>query len=193
MITMLRKAGTGRLGNGDRVVWTVAEGAQGRRWRWTHTNDVGIVAVGLLELGPDGRPMRLELAGPAGLLTLHPSADARELHGNVASSLGMRHIRIPWSGAHALIVEGEPLVAAAMCHRLSGALGPGGETDIQVVVVEPGYALRDCRSRVTRDSGVRWRMDSSPHPKVRLAIDADGVPVGLQDEAAWPLEDAPPE
>ena len=189
MITMLRKAGTGRFGNGDRVVWTVAEGAKGRRWRWTHTNDVGIVAAGLLELDTNGRPAKLELAGPAGMLTLHPTTDERELHGNVAGAFGMRHIRMPWSPGHALIVEGEPLVAAAMCQQLAGAIGPGGEADIPVVVVEPGYALRDCRSRVTRDGEQRWRMESSPHPKVRLAIDTHGLPVGLQDEAIWPLED----
>jgi hypothetical protein len=186
---MLRKAGTGRFGNGDRLVWTVAEGAKGRRWRWTHTNDIGIVAVGLLELDEDGRPMKLELAGPAGMLTLHPSGDERELHGNVASPQGMRHIRVPWTNAHVLIVEGEALVAAAMCHRLAKAIGPGGETELRAVVVEPGYALRDCRVRVQRDGPERWRMDASPHPKVRLAIDADGAPVGMRDEASWALED----
>jgi hypothetical protein len=186
---MLRKAGTGRFGNGDRLIWTMAEGAKGRRWRWTHANDVGIVAAGLLELDPDGRLARFELAGAAGLLTLHPSADGTELHGNIASLFGMRHIRRPWSTAHALIVEGEPLVAAAMCHRLAGGIGPGGHTDVAAVVVEPGYALRDCRSRVVRDSVERWRMESSPHPKVRLAIDTDGLPVGMQDDATWPLED----
>jgi hypothetical protein len=189
---MLRKAGTGRFGNGDRLVWTVAEGAKGRRWRWTHTNDGGIVAVGLLELDADGRPTKLELAGPAGMLTLHPSADDRALLGNIASPQGMRHIRMPWSDGHALVVEGEPLVAAAMCHRLAGAIGPGGEADLRVVVVEPGYALRDCRSKVMRDSVERWRLEASPHPKVRLAIDADGVPVGMQDDASWPLEDELP-
>ena len=191
MIAMLRQAGTGRFGNGSRVVWTVAEGVRGRRWRWTHTSDAGIVAVGLLELGTDGRLAKLELAGPAGLLTLHPAKDEQELHGNVATAHGMRHLRLPWSPAHELIVEGEPLVAAAACHRLAGAIGPGGGADIPVLVIESGYGMRDCRSHVSRDTVERWRMDVSPHPKVRLAIDAQGVPVGLDDESTWPLEDDP--
>jgi hypothetical protein len=59
------------------------------------------------------------------------------------------------------------------------------------VVVEPGYALRSCRTRVLRDSIDRWRLECSPHPRVRLAIDADGTPIGMQDDATWPLEDDP--
>jgi hypothetical protein len=184
----IRRAGTGRLGQGARLVWTVAEGAKGRRWRWTHTGDTGLSTVGLMELDTDGRLTKVELASPVGLLTLHPEASDTELHGNVATCEGMRHLRLRWSPTAQLIVEGAPLVAAAAAHRLARSVEPGGQRDLSVVVVEPAYTLREARAQVIRENEHRWRIDVVPRPHVRLAVDDDGLPVGLTDEASWPLE-----
>jgi hypothetical protein len=187
MITLLRRAGTGRLADGSRLIWTVAEGGRGRRWRWSHTTDAGLALVGLLELAPDGGFAKLELGSALGLLTLHPEGEA-EAHGNVASSFGMRHLRFGWSDRHVVLAEGEPLIAAAACHRLAGAVGVGSSQDRSVLFVEAALTVRECTGRFTRESETRWRVELSPSPRFGLAIDDAGLPVGLQDEADWPLE-----
>jgi hypothetical protein len=188
VMTLLRRAGSGRLTDGSRLVWTVAEGSRGRRWRWTHTTNAGLCAVGLLELDEDGDFARLELGSPVGLLTLHVDDAGGEVHGNVAGPDGMRHLRLPWSRDDSLLVEGEPLVAAAMCHRLAGRIDPRPAHEHGVILVEPSFVVRDTRGAFVRDSETRWRIELSQARRFRIAIDGQGLPTGLADEASWPLE-----
>ena len=89
----LRRAGAGGLVDGSHVVWSVAEGRRGRRWREVRTApDGGVVSSLLLETDPDGRFSHTELATPAGLLTLHPEGnDEAILRWNTCARLIMRH------------------------------------------------------------------------------------------------------
>jgi hypothetical protein len=188
VITLLRRAGSGRLTDGSRLVWTVAEGSRGRRWRWTRTTNAGLASVGLLELDEEGAFSRLELGGPAGLLTLHVDHSGNEVHGNVAAPGGMRHLRFPWARDDLLLVDGEPLVAAAMCHRFAHRIQPGPAREHGVLLVEASYVVRDSRGSCMRESDTRWRLELSQGRRFRIAIDDHGLPTGLQDEASWPLE-----
>jgi hypothetical protein len=188
VITLLRRAGSGRLSDGSRLVWTVAEGGRGRRWRWTHTTDSGLATVGLLELDVEGAFARLELGSAVGLLTLHVDHSGSEVHGNVAAASGMRHLRFPWSSDNLVVVDGEPLVAAAMCFRLAGRSDGRPTREQAILLVEPSYVIRDTLGHCTRESDARWRIEMSQARRIRIAIDAQGLPTGLEDESSWPLE-----
>ena len=110
--SFLRRAGTGTLADGTVVTWSVAEGARGRRWRWTlAANDV-LRHVGLIELDAEGRFERLELETLTGMLTLHPDGDGRWAHGNVVRDGGVEPVAIAWSSADALGIEGDAFGSA---------------------------------------------------------------------------------
>ena len=93
-MTPIRAGGRAVLPTGATVVWSVAEGLRGRRWRELVTVGGSFRRSMLLEASPAGRVTRLELSTAAGLLTLHPDADSRELHGNVVTPTGIRHLAL---------------------------------------------------------------------------------------------------
>ena len=70
----MRLAGALGLADGAWLTWSVADGRRGRRWRAVSTLAGAITHALLLEVDLAGRPARLELTTPAGMLTLHPSA-----------------------------------------------------------------------------------------------------------------------
>ncbi len=124
----LRRAGRLEGGGGETVVWSVAEGRRGRRWRSIRCDSGGrLVSDLLLEADPEGRWTRLELATAAGILTLHPEPDGGAVHGNVVTGEGVVPLAFDWSPAHRLVVAGEPVAAAALGvpDGVSGAPGPG--------------------------------------------------------------------
>ena len=188
VITLLRRAGSGRLTDGSRLVWTVAEGSRGRRWRWTHTSDVGLSSVGLLELDEQGGFSRLELGSAVGLLTLHVGHGRRR---------GQRQRRGPVGDA------APPVPVVARCsgpggRRAAGRRGhvpsPGGPARGET---EP--ARRAARGAVIR----RARHDRPVHARVghpladralrRLAGSGSrstgrGCPPGSGTSRTWPLE-----
>src|SRR5512147_136645 len=88
----LRRAGAGTLADGSQLVWSVADGHRGRRWRAVAGLNGVITHALLLEVDVAGRPAKLELATPAGLLTLHPEEGSGRLHGNVVTEAGVRHL-----------------------------------------------------------------------------------------------------
>src|SRR6266496_1610198 len=96
----VRTAGRLRLPDDAEVLWSMAEGAQGRRWRATSTLDGAVTHALLLEVGTDLRPTRLELTTAAGMLTLHPGHDRRVVEGNIVHPGGVRPLRYPWSAEH---------------------------------------------------------------------------------------------
>jgi hypothetical protein len=156
----LRLAGRGRLEDGGLVSWTLAEGARGRRWRWTVV-DVGIVRhVGLVELDVEGRLARLELASSDGLLTLHPSADRSELHGNVVTPSGVRHLAFPADRTTDVAIASDGFACAL--------LGVGEGTCVWI------------------RSGLSVEANDRRPP--RLALDYRGVPA-LAGATQWPLEE----
>jgi hypothetical protein len=140
MTDWLRRAGRGRVADGGLVVWSVAEGIRGRRWRWTVTERGGLVVSGLAERLPSGAFGRLELAVAGGLLTFHPDPGSASAHGNIVASDGVRPIAIEWDERWGVGIEGDPFGSAA-CGWSGGGLivsyrdglawrGPGRDADI---------------------------------------------------------------
>ena len=127
----LRRAGRLDLGGGETVLWSVAEGHRGRRWRSLRRDGSHrlisdlLISDLLLEVDQDGRWTRLELATARGILTLHPEADGTEVHGNVVTPDGVVPLAFAWSPQHRLAVVGEPVAAAALGIANAAARSPG--------------------------------------------------------------------
>jgi hypothetical protein len=178
MADRVRRAGTGRFVDGTDVVWTVAEGQRGRRWREARSRDGVIVSSLLLETDMERRFAHLELSTPSGLLTLHPEPDGT-LHGNAVTAAGVHHIEgIAWPVGCLLVVDGSAIsIAAAAWQIRSGAAEPGATTERRpIVMINPAL---DVRAATIPPDGL------SHDP-----IDADGLPI-LTDGQTWPLEIAP--
>lgn len=187
MTAFLRRAGTGRLADGAMLTWSVADGRRGRRWRAVATTDGGITHALLLEVDLAGRPSRLELTTPAGLLTLHPDADGSSLHGNVVSADGMRHLALPWSHEHGLSVDGRPIADAVTAHRLARDCGVGESRLVSLVAIGPDLAIREREVRFERARSDLWQI-ADPAGERTLAVDPRGIPAGLAEPREWPLE-----
>ena len=159
MTDWLRRAGGGLLPDGAGVVWSVAGGDRGRRWRWTVTRDGHLESVGLIELRPSGALARLELAAPGVLVTFHPEPDEWMAHGNVVTGEGVEPIAIDWQPGWTVAIAGDPFGSAVAGWRGRGVVvGPNGITP-----------------------------DSDPAPTAS-PVDGRGVPIlGVAEE--WPLED----
>jgi len=155
----LRRAGTGTLADSSVVMWSVAEGARGRRWRWTLASAAGLRHAGLIELDAEGRFARLELETGEGMLTLHPDPDRQFVHGNIVRPRGVDPVEVAWSDDDGLAIERDPFGSAVAGRRGSGW------------VVGPDLQLR-------REDGEDTRA---------LELDERGVP-RLDDAREWPLE-----
>lgn len=116
----LRLGGCGVGLDGEQLVWSVAEGARGGRWREVASLGGAVRRSVLLEISPAGRVTRLELATAAGLLTLHPEPDESALHGNVVTTDGIRHVALAWSPDHHLLVLASPAAAAVIVRAVAG-------------------------------------------------------------------------
>jgi hypothetical protein len=163
----LRRAGRGHLVDGSVVTWSVAEGSKGRRWREVVVRDGTVVHSLLLETFPDGRFAHLELSTAAGLLTLHPEADAA-LHGNAVTGEGVTHVvGLPWPDGSVLLVEGSAIsrvaAAATIDERASAVTAVRVASDLDLAPA----------TVVGRD--------------VRASVDASGLPL-LDGAETWPLE-----
>jgi hypothetical protein len=187
----LRRAGAGgRLADGSILIWSVADGRRGRRWRAVATRDGAITHALLLEVDVKGRPAKVELATPGGLLTLHPEEGSGQLHGNVVTAEGVRHLALAWSGEHGLEVEGRPIASAVTARRLTSSTPVGEGRAVPVVVIGPHLSVVEESWRYTRTGEGEWRVESAsgePPPWV-LRIDPRGVPRLSGDAREWPLE-----
>ena len=136
----------------------------------------------LLELDPAGRPNRLELTTPAGLLTLHPSSDGQEIHGNVVTTTGegVRPLAFDWGPEHELEVAGRPLATLVALHRRRDRVPLGASEDVAVLAIGPGLDVAVATRRVTRLAATRWRAGAA-----ELEMDEDGLTLG---GVRWPLE-----
>jgi hypothetical protein len=123
------------------------------------TDDGRLRHVALVEIDPTGRFARLELASPAGMLTLHPDPDGRSIHGNVVSADGVRPLSFDWSPTAALAIAGDPFGSAIL------QIGMGAST----LIVQPRLDV------VAGDGGPA------------LERDRRDVPI-LSDAREWPLE-----
>jgi hypothetical protein len=187
MTTHVRRGGRGTLPDGAQLTWSLAEGARGRRWRASRVRDGRLDGTILLETDAVGRPARLELGTADGLLTLHPDRGERELHGNVVTPDGIRHLRLDWSPAHELIVDGFPVALLAAVRRLEAAIPVGETVERSAVIVDSSLRCHVATIRLTRLDERRWRAEGEGSA-VGVAIDADGAPAGLEHAEEWPLE-----
>ena len=190
MTDYLRRAGTGTLADGSRLVWSVADGSRGRRWRAVASANGIISHALLLEVDVSGRPSRLELTTPAGMLTLHPEQGSGGLHGNVVTAVGVRHLALPWSAEHGLEVDGRPVAAAVTAHRLSGSVAVGEGRTVPVVVIAPDLEVAETARQYVRVGAGEWWIESASGDAVVtvLRIDEHGAPVPQRDAREWPLE-----
>jgi hypothetical protein len=181
---LVRLAGELELADGSLLTWSVADGTRGRRWRGVSVAGGVISHVVLLEVDAAGRPSRLELTTQAGLLTLHPSSDGHEIHGNVVTTTGegVRPLAFAWGPEHELEVAGRPLTTAVGLHRRRDRVSVGSDEAIEVLSIGPGLEVSAAKRRVVRLSETRWRVGA-----VELDIDEVGLPLG---GVRWPLEPA---
>jgi hypothetical protein len=159
----LRRAGAGTGSDGSLILWSVAEGRRGRRWREVVRTGEGIRSSLLLELDPTGRFSHLELSTAAGLLTLHPEGDGT-LHGNAVTSAGIAHVvGLPWQPDVGIWLDGSGINAAA-ARRADGTVASD--------CLRIGLDLTLARESMQIDPG---------------AVDREGLPV-LDGGTTWPLE-----
>ena len=189
MTGMVRRGGQATLADGTEVVWSVADGRRGRRWRSTMTRDGTLAATMLLEVGADGRPARLELATAAGLLTLHPEPTG-SLHGNAVTADGVRHLAFDWSPEHELEVDGLPIGQAVAARRLAASMAVGEGTTVPVVTAGLDLSVRESRRRYLREGETSWRIEGDGDPE-SLAIDERGIPRWAIQAGDWALEREP--
>lgn len=181
----IRQAGRLVDPDGRTRLWTVAEGTRGRRWRERWSGPDGDVAL-LLETDPRGAWRKLELAGPTGLLTLHPEDDDTAVHGNIATAQGIRHLTFPWGPAHRLHVAGSVATLVVLAQRLAGDVAAGeGTRQAGLVVADDGDVRPACLvvSRMEHDT---WAVQVGERTD-RVRLDGAGLPTG-DAGASWPLE-----
>jgi hypothetical protein len=186
MSAMIRRGGRVTLPDGSDVVWSVADGRRGRRWRVATLRAGVLTSSLLLEVGVDGRLDRLELTTPAGLLTLHPEATG-SLHGNVVTGTGVRHLAFPWSDDHGLEIEGLALPSAVTAGRLAAQTVAGEGRTVSVVVVGAHLSVRAGERRYTRLDDLTWRIEGDGGAET-LVVDGRGLPVWSASAWEWPLE-----
>lgn len=189
MSELVRRAGRIGQADGNIVLWSVADGRRGRRWRVAVVRDGGLVSSTLLEVSPEGRPVRLELTTSVGLLTLHPEASG-DLHGNAVTQGGVRHLRHAWSDEHELVVDGVPVLGGVTAQRLAGSTPAGEGRTVPVVAVGLDLAIREGVRTFHRLDAITWRIDGGADPET-MTIDAGGIPRWSGDADEWPLEISP--
>lgn len=184
----LRVGGRIVLSDGGTIIWSVAEGRSGRRWRAVTTRNGSTASDLLLETGADGRPTRLELATASGLLTLHPEADGSTLHGNTVTAAGIRHHDIPWSVNHILLIERSPLAEAAAVRRLAGRLGVGEGGWFGSILVDMALVPRPGQALIVRSADLSYTIAMPAIDDERtIEIDEAGLPSGGAI-SIWELE-----
>ena len=133
--------------------------------------------------------MRLEIAAPAGLLTLHPGPDPTMLHGNVVRPTGIEHVALPWSPGHALLAGASPITGAVAASWLAHRIGVGEGDRFPAVEVGDDLTIRRATWRAARVADRRWLLLAADRGvALTVTLDDDGAPAGLEDAAAWPLE-----
>jgi hypothetical protein len=168
----------------------MADGTRGRRWRAiTTTADGHLVQALLLEVGADGRVSKVEVAAPAGLLTLHPGLGGSILHGNVVRAAGIEHVTLPWARGNVLVAGASPVTGVVAARSLEGVVGVGDGASFTVVEIADDLTIRRATWRAARVGERRWLLLAADGgPSVTVTLDDDGAPAGLDDADGWPLE-----
>jgi hypothetical protein len=185
----VRIGGRAVLPDGADLVWSVAGGLRGRRWREAVSRGGGVERSLMLEASPVGGPIRLEMTSRGGLLTLHPSSDERELHGNVVTPAGVRHLRFDWSFEHELFVVGSPAAAAVALRRFADIVAVGESRPVPVIWVDDALEPRPGAWQLTRTGPETWSLgDLAGGESTEVRVDVDGIPV-LAGGERWALQD----
>jgi hypothetical protein len=175
----VRRAGVARLADGAELVWSVADGRRGRRWRAVTKRDGAVAASILLEVDPDGRPARFELSTGTGLLTLHPEPTGL-LHGNAVTGAGVRHLTMAWSEDHDLEFEPLAIGSAVTAHRIGGSLPTGEGRTVPIIAIGLDLEVRETSRRYERLDTATWRIEGDGDART-LEVDERGLP-------RWPVE-----
>jgi hypothetical protein len=179
----LRVGGRGQGADGASVIWSVAEGGGGRRWREVRNAGQAVASSLLLETDPAGRFAHLELSTPSGLLTLHPEADGT-LHGHAVVSDGVEHVRgLAWDADAIPLLEGSTVCRAAAIQVLDETLEPFSSRAHLAAVIPPTLWLEVKPVRIERVDADTWRFGAEEP----FAVDRRGLPV-LRGGEIWPLE-----
>ena len=184
MTAWLRRAGRGELPDRSVVVWSVAEGRRGRRWREVRSRGASVVSSLLLETDPGGRFAHLEASTASGLITLHPEPDAT-LHGNVVTDRGVEPVEAwPWPDGSIVLLDGSPLCLAAAVLRLRESVVAAATASVPGVLIALSLDLNPEAIQVHRVGDGDWSFrDGLP-----MRFDDDGLPT-LLDAQGWPLEE----
>jgi hypothetical protein len=168
------------------VVWTAADGKNGRRWREVAVTPNGAVRTLLLETDSNGNWQRLELGGADGLLTLHPEGDG-SIHGNIASRTGVRHFSLGKLKPPRIDVPGSLVVEAALCWSVARQLKLGESRVVTVAsVVEPStVALAEVT--IERRTTATWELRDGDRRRL-VELDESGLPVAHVGAEHWALE-----
>jgi hypothetical protein len=179
----LRFGGRGQGADGASVIWSVAEGSRGRRWREVRNAGAAVASSLLLETAPDGRFAHLELSTPSGLLTLHPEPDGT-LHGHAIVSDGVEHVEgLAWDPDGIVLLDGSTVCRVAAAAACAGSIERGTSAARLAVVIPPTLWLEVKPVRVERVADRTWRFGSEEP----LAFDRRGLPE-LGGGEIWPLE-----
>ena len=192
----VRRAGRSGEPDGSLTIWSVAEGRSGRRWRWRTIGPVGDAGAWLaatLETDPRGAFSKLEVAAPAGLLTLHREADG-STHGNVVRDGGVTHLALG-ADVGAVLVAGSRLGLAAVVASLGRAIPVGAEVSRDVLLVDRRLVPARSAIRVRRVTATAWHL-APPGPALggpleldgTLELDGDTLPAPIASDEGWPLE-----
>ncbi len=175
MKVWLRRAGRGLLSDGRTLLWSVAEGDRGRRWRSSTIDPDGRLVLTLLfEENLEGRFTRLELVNAGGMLTLHPEASGSRVDGNVVTGSGVRPIELPWAKGFVLSVLDSPIPEIRTRRAVpTDRLRISGIATNSQLVIDSHFAMRF----ETRNAG---------EGRTPVADDR-GLPV-LASSSEWPLE-----
>ena len=193
----VRRAGRAALMDGSTLLWSIAEGSRGERWRGSTRRGEDLVSDLLLEVGLDGRPGRLEITTTAGQLTLHPEPDQASAHGNVVSADGVRPLAYEWSARHWFEARQGPLVAAAMCRALAANVAVGEFRLVPGLHVDAALRVWRGERGVQRLTESRWLIEEADGFGWELSLDDEGLPIfeagERRDPASavapvWPLE-----
>ncbi len=193
----VRRAGRASLPDGAVLLWSIAEGSQGTRWRASTRGPNGLLWDMLLEVGADGRPGRLEMTAPAGQLTLHPERDGSSAQGNVVTMAGVRPLSFPWSARHWFESRQSPITTAAMVRSLRADVGVGEFRHVPGLHIDGALQVWRGERGVVRLSDSRWSIEEADGSRWELSLNGDGLPIfeagdhRLDDSETapvWPLE-----
>jgi hypothetical protein len=186
----VRVGGRATTGAGRSIIWSVAEGGRGRRYREVVRARDAIAHSVLLEVDPDGRFSHLELSTPAGLLTLHPEGDGT-LHGHAVVDDGVKHVAgLQWQPEAIVVIDDSVVCVLAAAQLLQSTVAPGSSVARQAAKISPSLAVEVGPIAVAR-AAATWQLGAN----APIEIDGSGEP-RLNGGETWPLEgdgSSPPE